>query len=154
MNKKILAAAVAAAMVAPAAALANDVTVYGIAHVSIDYLDSDNQGIDGFDIASRASRLGFKGTEDLANGLKAIWKMEFGVDIADAGQCPGDLNGALALTGSPTVGQGGFTGRCTGNAVAPCASVRRTAHVATAGSPTRSRRAVESRRGPPSGSRA
>jgi predicted porin len=65
--------------------LANDVTVYGVAHLSIDYLDSDSDGIDGFDVASRASRIGFKGTEDLANGLKAIWKMEFQVDMADAG---------------------------------------------------------------------
>ena len=109
MNKKILAAAVAAAMVAPAAALANDVTIYGIGHISVDYLDSDNDGIDGFDIASRASRLGFKGTEDLANGLKAIWKMEFGIDMADSGQC----SVSPSLLGSPTVGQGGFTGRCT-----------------------------------------
>jgi len=85
MNKKILAAAVAAAMVAPAAAFANDVTIYGIAHLSVDWLDSDNEGVDGWDIQSNASRLGFKGTEDLANGLKAIWKMEFQVDMADAG---------------------------------------------------------------------
>jgi predicted porin len=85
MNKKLLAAAIAAAIAAPTAALANDVTVYGVAHLSIDYLDADSDGVDGFDVASRASRLGFKGTEDLANGLKAIWKMEFQVDMADAG---------------------------------------------------------------------
>jgi predicted porin len=84
MNKKLIAAAIAAAIAAPTAALANDVTIYGVAHLSIDYLSSDNPGIDGFDVASRASRLGFKGTEDLANGLKAIWKMEFQVDMADA----------------------------------------------------------------------
>ena len=85
MNKKLIAAAIAAAMAAPTAALANDVTIYGVAHLSIDYLDSDLDSVDGFDVASRASRLGFKGTEDLANGLKAIWKMEFQVDMADAG---------------------------------------------------------------------
>lgn len=109
MNKKILAAAVAAAMVAPAAALANDVTVYGIGHVSVNYIDSDSQARDGWDVVSNASRLGFKGTEDLANGLKAIWKMEFGIDMADSGQC-GVSEGLL---GSPTVGQGNVVGRCT-----------------------------------------
>jgi len=85
MNKKLIAAAIAAAIAAPTAALANDVTIYGVAHLSIDYLDTDALSTDGFDVASRASRLGFKGTEDLANGLKAIWKMEFQVDMADAG---------------------------------------------------------------------
>jgi predicted porin len=85
MNKKLIAAAIAAAIAAPTAALANDVTIYGVAHLSIDYLDTDALSNDGFDVVSRASRLGFKGTEDLANGLKAIWKMEFQVDMGDAG---------------------------------------------------------------------
>jgi predicted porin len=108
MNKKLITAAIAAVIAAPTAALANDVTVYGVAHLSVDWLDSDNPGIDGFDVASRASRLGFMGTEDLANGLKAIWKMEFQVDMADYGSsCPGSVTGLL---GSPTVCQGNFNG--------------------------------------------
>ena len=107
MNKKLLTAAIAAVIAAPTAALANDVTVYGAAHLSVDWLDSANPGIDGFDVASRASRLGFMGTEDLANGLKAIWKMEFQVDMADYGQT---CTPSLALLGSPTVCQGNFNG--------------------------------------------
>jgi predicted porin len=106
MNKKILAATIAAAVAAPTAALANDVTVYGVAHLSIDYLTADysqsfpsavnaENGWDGWDVASRASRLGFKGTEDLSNGLKAIWKMEFQVDMADAGQTGPGLTDAV-----------------------------------------------------------
>jgi predicted porin len=129
MNKKILAATIAAFVAGPTAALAaNDVTVYGVVHASVDYLDSDNDGIDGWDVASRATRLGFKGTEDLSNGLKAIWKMEFQVDIADAGttanlketvedmlasnnQDKSDLiKNSASLLGSPTVAQGGSTG--------------------------------------------
>jgi predicted porin len=48
------------------------------------------------------------GTEDLANGLKAIWKMEFQVDMADYGaSCPGSVTGLL---GSPTVCQGNSVG--------------------------------------------
>jgi predicted porin len=107
MNKKILAATIAAFVAGPTAALAaNDVTVYGVVHASVDYLDSDNDGIDGWDVASRATRLGFKGTEDLSNGLKAIWKMEFQVDIADAGSTA--VNSGLL--GSPTVAQGSSSG--------------------------------------------
>jgi predicted porin len=133
MNKKLIAAAIAAAVAAPTAALANDVTIYGVMHASIDYrtddftvrgtaLDSstspwgptntisgsyeDNGLIDGFDIASRASRIGFKGTEDLANGLKAIWKVEMQVDIADSGACGGYSTGPYGGQ-SPTLGQGG-----------------------------------------------
>jgi len=112
MNKKLITAAIAAVIAAPTAALANDVTVYGVAHLSVDWLDSQNPGIDGFDVASRASRLGFMGTEDLANGLKAIWKMEFQVDMADYGQnCAVDtVPQVQALLGSPTVCQGNFRG--------------------------------------------
>lgn len=33
--------------------------------------------------ADRASRLGFKGSEDLGNGLKAIYQLEFGVNLND-----------------------------------------------------------------------
>jgi len=133
MNKKLIAAAIAAAVAAPTAALANDVTIYGVMHASIDYrtddfsvkgqwLDSafdnwvsgnidsgsynDNGLIDGFDVASRASRIGFKGTEDLANGLKAIWKVEMQVDIADAGGCSIYQTGPYGGQ-SPTIGQGG-----------------------------------------------
>jgi predicted porin len=119
MNKKLLTAAIAAVIAAPTAALANDVTMYGVAHVSVDWLDSSNAAIDGFDMQSRASRLGFMGTEDLSNGLKAIWNMEFQVDMADAGGCPrldqAALNTGTAGVGllqSPTVGQGNFTGTC------------------------------------------
>ena len=39
MKKKLIALVVGAAAVAPAMAMAADVTVYGRAHVSVDYLD-------------------------------------------------------------------------------------------------------------------
>jgi predicted porin len=135
MNKKLLTAAIAAVIAAPTAALANDVTIYGVIHASVDYRTDDyklrqtfdpsgyfspltplsgtvgdNGSIDGFDVASRATRIGFKGSEDLANGLKAIWKIEAQADIADGGGgcwSPG-LNVGMAPYGanSPTVNQG------------------------------------------------
>jgi predicted porin len=72
--KKILGLAIAAAIAAPMAAAA-DVVIYGKAHVSIDGDDIANAE-DDFKVRSRASRLGFKGSEDLGNGLKAIFQYE------------------------------------------------------------------------------
>jgi predicted porin len=135
MNKKLLTAAIAAVIAAPTAALANDVTIYGVIHASVDYrIDeanfrgsvqdpfdqndtwgsirvSDDEALDGFDVASRATRIGFKGSEDLANGLKAIWKIEAQADIADrGGSCASAItaNGTTAPYGatSPTMNQG------------------------------------------------
>ncbi len=98
--KKILSLAIAAALVAPVAVMA-DAVVYGKVRMSVDYEDYGagnlfDQAFDDltdrdaasvrddsqFAIKSHASRLGIKGSEDLGNGLKGIYKMEFGVDIA------------------------------------------------------------------------
>jgi len=76
MNKKLLAAAVVAAVAASPAAFA-DSTVYGKLHTSIDYNDFDKNK--NWSVESRASRLGFKGSEDLGGGLKAIYQIEFGI---------------------------------------------------------------------------
>jgi len=115
MNKKLITLAVAAAMTAPAAALA-EATLYGKVHVSLDYADVNNvilptyqlvqtptgavlqqvpgtgEDFTGWGMSSggyipgvnRASRVGVKGSEDLGNGLKAIYQIEFGVNLNDA----------------------------------------------------------------------
>jgi len=86
MNKKLIALAVAAAL-APAAALADNgnVTIYGQANASIDRVDPGTGSAALNDtamrISSNSSRLGFKGTEDLGNGLSAVWQMESGVNL-------------------------------------------------------------------------
>ncbi|WPL15460.1 Porin [Thiorhodovibrio winogradskyi] len=108
MKKKIIGLAVAAAMAAPAAAMAEAI-LYGKLHVSIDYADVKNAyqtpvfapngnrvrggtdfsgwGINGkgdyIPGVSRANRVGVKGSEDLGNGLKAIYQVELGVSLAD-----------------------------------------------------------------------
>jgi len=149
MNKKLITLAIAAAMAAPAAAMA-DATLYGKAHVSLDYVDVDplaswgNPPINGaqlaspfdaadlYDVAytaaidrgasaivarqagliavnryvsgqgfkgwgmnqnSRASRVGVKGSEDLGNGLKAIYQIEFGVDLTNEARDSNIANG-------------------------------------------------------------
>jgi predicted porin len=88
MKKTLIAAAVAAAVAAPAANAG--VVVYGQIHNSIDYVNSvanNPAPVIGrpkmWQVQSRASRLGFKGSEDLGNGLKAIWKIEMNYDTAN-----------------------------------------------------------------------
>jgi predicted porin len=87
MQKKIIALAIAAISAAPAFAQSN-VTIYGRA----DYGYMSRSGDDGAvvntdrknEFASglgAGSRIGFKGSEDLGNGLKAIFQMEFGLGL-------------------------------------------------------------------------
>lgn len=101
MNKKLLALAVAGAMAAPLAAQA-EVTIYGVAHVSVDALDNDVSGAnerDGLFVSSNSSRIGFKGSEDLGGGLKAIWQLESGVNLADGGGNFATRNSFVGLAG-------------------------------------------------------
>jgi predicted porin len=94
MNKKLLAAAVAAAVVAAPAAFAES-TVYGKMHTSVDMLDYDGYSANGYDdweMNSRASRLGFKGSEDLGNGLKAIYQIELQVNSGGGSQGQGSTS--------------------------------------------------------------
>jgi predicted porin len=81
MNKKLIAMAVAAAFAAPAAMA--DAVIYGKAHVSLDMNDVEFDGdtvTDNYEVNSRASRVGLKGSEDLGGGLKAIYQVEMGFD--------------------------------------------------------------------------
>ena len=85
MNKKLLAAAVAAAVVAAPAAFA-EATIYGKFHASIDSNDFeavDNE--DNYEVNSRSSRVGLKGSEDLGGGLKAIYQLELSVNVDGGG---------------------------------------------------------------------
>lgn len=81
MMKKILAAAIVTAFAAPAFAATANVDVYGKLHLSINAFDDQAAGISDVGISSNASRIGFKGTEDLGGGLAAIWQIEQTVDM-------------------------------------------------------------------------
>ena len=101
MKKTLIAAAVAAAVAAPAANAG--VVIYGQLHIALDYLDADlsTSGVSKvWEVNSRTSRIGFKGSEDLGNGLKAIWKLENTVRITDTGSTFGSHNGARGHWGS------------------------------------------------------
>ena len=87
MKKNIVALAVAAAISAPVA-MAGAPTVYGKLNMAIQ-TDADT-ATGGTTVDSVASRFGVKGSEDLGNGLKAVYKVEFGMHI------DGDDNGLSA----------------------------------------------------------
>jgi len=60
----------------------NGPIVYGKLNTTVDHADFNGPTNSNYwRVESRGSRLGFKGSEDLGNGLMAIYKIEFGVDI-------------------------------------------------------------------------
>ena len=81
MMKKILAAAIVSAFAAPAFAATANVDIYGILHVSVDVLDDGV--LSGTNVSSNASRIGFKGAEDVGGGLSAIWQFESRINADD-----------------------------------------------------------------------
>jgi predicted porin len=126
MNKKLLTLAVAAAMAAPAIASAEAI-MYGKLNMSVDYFDVEQnalvrspydgrlypstvQSFKGWTLngtngagSSRANRLGVKGSEDLGNGLKAIYQIEFGVRMANEADNDidnGDADSAVTMRNS------------------------------------------------------
>jgi len=107
MKKSLLALAVFGAF-AGAASAQSSVTVYGIVDANVARTDS-------FDAATNStkkvtsmnngeqsqSRIGFKGVEDLGNGLKAVFNLENGFDLSNGaqGQASGFAFSRLAWVG-------------------------------------------------------
>ncbi len=61
-----------------------DVKLYGQLDMSIDATDFDG-GDDDINMGSNRSAIGFKGAEDLGNGLSAFFKVEYQTDLDDEG---------------------------------------------------------------------
>lgn len=87
MQKKLIALAVAGLVAAPAFAQSN-VTIYGVVDAYFGLVNGKTAGdgdtkavVDGGLLAG--SRLGFKGSEDLGNGLKAEFVLEQGFNVDD-----------------------------------------------------------------------
>lgn len=105
MKKNLLALAVAGAFVAPVAmADTGNVTVYGTADVSYDQVKNGDttagvSGVTNNKISSNVSHLGFKGSEDLGSGLKAIWQIESLIALDNAGGTFGTRNSFAGLAG-------------------------------------------------------
>lgn len=103
MKKNIIALAVASAIAAPVA-MADAPTVYGQMQLSIDsinYKDTNGDKVNeksGSQVNSYNSRVGIKGSADLGNGLKAIYKAEFKVN-PDAKESFENRNQYVGLAG-------------------------------------------------------
>ncbi|MCP3869521.1 MAG: porin [Gammaproteobacteria bacterium] len=96
MNKKLISLAVAAAVSAPMLASA-ETTLYGRLDTMLNYQDGDAYVQDQtgnvtrtisdseWDVNSNTTRFGIKGSEDLGNGLKAIFQAEWAFNSAEGG---------------------------------------------------------------------
>ena len=96
MRKSTLAIAIAAAIAIPMTAQA-DTTLYGQAHMSLDYQDSDAG--DGFDLLSNSSRIGVKGSHKLSDSLSAVYQMEWAVSMDGESGDMGQRNRVAGLKG-------------------------------------------------------
>jgi predicted porin len=78
MFKKLALVAALAACFASAAQAQSNITIYGRLNVTAERQDRDGntQSV----LANNSSRIGFKGTEDIGNGLKAGFVLESGFD--------------------------------------------------------------------------
>ncbi len=111
MKKSILAIAVAATMAAPAAVMAAP-TVYGNVHISLNAADNDVDGADNnLKVSSNTSAIGVKGSEDLGDGLKAIYKVEFQILAGPGPDTTPDTGGIYGSSISTGIGVGDLTGR-------------------------------------------
>lgn len=98
MKKSLLALAVLGAF-AGAASAQSSVTVYGIVDLGFDHTDNGATAgsVNGIKSGGQsASRIGFKGTEDLGGGLNALFQLE-GTIAADTGT----MGGTTTATGTP-----------------------------------------------------
>jgi len=93
MRVKLIAVAVAGTFSPLALAQSSNVQLYGRVNVGVDYYKAPGATVGGgypatdssldgrFRIFDNSSRVGLRGTEDLGNGLKAIFQIETGVNV-------------------------------------------------------------------------
>ena len=102
MQKKLIALAVAG-LASTAAFAQSNVTIYGIMDASIDLVDIGDAGATNgrneTQINSNASRIGFKGSEDLGNGLKAIFQIETAIGADGTSLSAGSNNSRNTYVG-------------------------------------------------------
>jgi predicted porin len=106
MKKHLIAAAVAAAVVAPAAMAQSSVTIYGGLDTGIQIFDpkSGSSATSSAEGRIYSSRLGFRGTEDLGGGLTAgfILESRLAASAGTLGAAGGDVfnrEASLSLSG-------------------------------------------------------
>jgi len=105
MQKKIIALALAG-LASSAAFAQSNVTIYGIADYGYSYRwDAENRTTgqhtrSGLDSGQQSgNRIGFKGTEDLGNGLKAVFLLEQGFNFDNSENHSSGIYGRQAYVG-------------------------------------------------------
>lgn len=112
MNKKLLSAAVASALAAPAVVSAEEhmtVQTYGRINNAIQYTDRDVQD-NVWGLRNVVSRLGFKAKSDLGNGLSAIGRYEFFTYTNREGDYADQLNAGIKTRGGINDTRLGYVG--------------------------------------------
>ncbi|MDZ7802714.1 porin [Thiohalophilus sp.] len=90
-RRPISGAVLAALCLVPASALALELDIYGVGHLSVD---SNDDGADShLYVASNSSRLGFKGQHGVGNDLTLLFQYEAGVDLTGRGTNDGNGGG-------------------------------------------------------------
>ncbi|SFC56054.1 porin [Massilia yuzhufengensis] len=121
MKYKYLAAALLSSLPLFAQAQTN-VTIYGVMDAAVAVEDTDAPGEDRRTVINSgnqsSSRIGFRGTEELGNGLKAMFNIEAGVAL-DTGAADSALFGRRAVVGL----QGNFGTVTVGREYSPIAAV-------------------------------
>jgi predicted porin len=100
MQKKLIALAVAGAFAAPAFAATSNVDIYGKMHFSVSFYNDQVDTAEDMQFSSNASRIGFKGSEDLGGGLSAIWQVESTVNLDEGGGWGSGRNTFVGLKGN------------------------------------------------------
>jgi predicted porin len=116
MMKKILPTLIGAALAGGMTVAAADVVVFGHIDTSWNYRDADGSGGTTNNLTCTTCSFGFKGSEDLGNGLKAIFKIDFQYDTTVRNSISEDDDGNSVGTGAITdrdqwLGMGGVFGQ-------------------------------------------
>jgi general bacterial porin, GBP family len=111
MQKKIIALAIAG-LASTAAFAQSNVTIYGIADVGVAQVRA-NGNLTSTQVVSgglSTSRIGFKGVEDLGNGLKALFVLEYRLSLDENQTIGGNANASPSASGPARQQLVGLTG--------------------------------------------
>jgi predicted porin len=118
MTKKLLPTMIGAALVAGVSAASADVTVFGHIDTAITNFDNNTTGLNSDDtrFVCTTCSIGFKGSEDLGNGLKAIFSLDFQYDTTvrndgDGTSGDGDNDNSALVDRDQWVGLAGGFGK-------------------------------------------
>ncbi len=91
------------------AAPTTSVTIYGVADAYLQFADSANRLTRVTSGGLAGSRIGFRGTEDLGGGLRALFTLESGINLDDGTNGQGAFWGRQAFVGIGSAGIGQVT---------------------------------------------